>query len=213
MIITIDGPAGSGKTTIARGLARKLKISFLNTGAMYRAITLYLYRNSIPLDDIDKIKRALNKVKVSFEGERVFLCNEDVTEKITSAEVEKLVSEVSKIKIVRDKMVSLQREIAKGKSIVLEGRDTGSVVFPDANYKFYLYASIEERAKRRQKDIYERSKQNIPLDEVKNEIERRDLLDSSREISPLKVPEGAISIDTTNLGIEEVIDKILSYIR
>jgi cytidylate kinase len=213
MIITIDGPAGSGKSTVAKLLARKLNINFLNTGAMYRAVTYYLIENSIsPYVDLE-VKNALKKIEINFEGEEIFLCGINVTRKIRTPEVEKLVSIVSSIKAVREKMVDFQRKIVRGKNYVLEGRDTGSVVFPDADYKFYLYASLDERARRRQKEIFEKENRTISFDEVKKELANRDYLDENRELSPLKIPHGAIVIDTTDLSIDEVLAKILSCIN
>lgn len=212
MIITIDGPAGSGKSTIAKMLSEHLSIHFLNTGAMYRAVTFFLLQNKIDLNNEALISESLKDIKIHFHGERIFLNDKDVSFETRMPEVEKFVSLVSAIKVVREKMVHLQREIANDTDCVVEGRDTGSVVFPFATYKFYLDASVEERANRRFKELKEKGL-NVDLEEIKNEIERRDKLDKSREISPLKVPDGAFIIDTTGLSIEEVMGKILNIIN
>ncbi len=212
MIITIDGPAGSGKSTIAKMLSERLSIHFLNTGAMYRAVTFFLLQNKIDLNNEALVSESLKNIKINFQGERIFLNNRDVSVETRMPEVEKFVSLVSAIKVVREKMVHLQREIANDTDCVVEGRDTGSVVFPFATYKFYLDASVEERANRRFKELKEKGL-NVDFNEIKNEIERRDKLDKSREISPLKVPDGAYIIDTTGLSIEEVMGKILNVIN
>ncbi|MEJ5284186.1 MAG: (d)CMP kinase [Brevinematia bacterium] len=212
MIITIDGPAGSGKSTIAKMLSERLSIHFLNTGAMYRAVTFFLLQNKIDLNNEALVSESLKNIKINFQSERIFLNNRDVSVETRMPEVEKFVSLVSAIKVVREKMVHLQREIANDTDCVVEGRDTGSVVFPFATYKFYLDASVEERANRRFKELKEKGL-NVDFNEIKNEIERRDKLDKSREISPLKVPDGAYIIDTTGLSIEEVMGKILNVIN
>ncbi len=187
MIITIDGPAGSGKSTIAKMLAKHLSIHFLNTGAMYRAVTFFLLQNNIDLNNQTLVSNNLKKIKIRFEDEKIFLNDREVSLEIRMPEVEKFVSQVSAIKSVRERMVYLQREIASNTDCVVEGRDTGSVVFPNATYKFYLDASVEERAKRRFKEL-EQKGIIANLEEIKNEIEKRDHLDKSREISPLKTP-------------------------
>ncbi|MCX7882800.1 MAG: (d)CMP kinase [Brevinematales bacterium] len=207
MIITIDGPAGSGKSTMARRLAKRLGFGFLNTGAMYRAVTLYMLRGGVKVSEKEKIHSLLPKITLEFSGESILLNGEDVTLAIRSQEVEKYVSAVSALREVRERLVELQRGIATEGDYVLEGRDTGTVVFPDAFCKFYLDASVEERARRRQKELEAKGEYH-DLEYLKREIERRDELDSTREIAPLVKPPDAVVIDTTGLSPEEVEERL-----
>ena len=207
-IITIDGPSGAGKSTVAKLIADKLGFKYLDTGAMYRAVTLYMIENQVDIKNEEEVINALNKLNIGFDSNyRIYLDSQDITEDIRKEKVVKFVSEVSAISSVRQKMVDLQRDIAKEGNYILDGRDAGSVVFPNADYKFYLDASLEERAKRRYKE--ELSKEvDISFEEVKESIKKRDKYDSNREDSPLVVPENAIIIDTTNMTIDEVAEKI-----
>lgn len=203
-IIALDGPSGSGKSTIANLLANKLKISYLNTGSMYRALTLYFLENNIKKSDNIDIK-ILNKINIDINEDKVFLNGKDVSQEIRDKEVTENVSWVSSIPIVREYLVEMQRNISKNKSIILDGRDIGTVVFPDAKYKFYLDASSYVRAKRR----FEQNEIDKSFEEIKKDIEKRDYLDSHREISPLKKAEDAIEIDSSDLTIDQTIEKIL----
>ena len=207
-IITIDGPSGAGKSTIAKLIADKLGFKYLDTGAMYRAVTLYMIENQVDIKNEEEVINALNKLNIGFDSNyRVYLDSQDITEDIRKEKVVKFVSEVSAISSVRRKMVDLQRDIAKEGNYILDGRDAGSVVFPNADYKFYLEASLEERAKRRYKE--ELSKEvDISFEEVKESIKKRDKYDCNRKDSPLVVPENAIIIDTTNMTIDEVAEEI-----
>ena len=207
-IITIDGPSGAGKSTIAKLIADKLGFKYLDTGAMYRAVTLYMIENQVDIKNEEEVINALNKLNIGFDSNyRIYLDSQDITEDIRKEKVVKFVSEVSAISSVRRKMVDLQRDIAKEGNYILDGRDAGSVVFPNADYKFYLEASLEERAKRRYKE--ELSKEvDISFEEVKESIKKRDKYDSNRKDSPLVVPENAIIIDTTNMTIDEVAEEI-----
>lgn len=207
-IITIDGPSGAGKSTVAKLIADKLGFKYLDTGAMYRAVTLYMIENQVDIKNEEEVINALNKLNIGFDSNyRVYLDSQDITEDIRKEKVVKFVSEVSAISSVRRKMVDLQRDIAKEGNYILDGRDAGSVVFPNADYKFYLEASLEERAKRRYKE--ELSKEvNISFEAVKESIKKRDKYDSNRKNSPLVVPENAIIIDTTNMTIDEVAEEI-----
>lgn len=207
-IITIDGPSGAGKSTVAKLIADKLGFKYLDTGAMYRAVTLYMIENQVDIKNEEEVINALNKLNIGFDSNyRVYLDSQDITEDIRKEKVVKFVSEVSAISSVRRKMVDLQRDIAKEGSYILDGRDAGSVVFPNADYKFYLEASLEERAKRRYKE--ELSKEvDISFEAVKESIKKRDKCDSNRKDSPLVVPENAIIIDTTNMTIDEVAEEI-----
>lgn len=204
-IIALDGPSGSGKSTIANILSKKLKISYLNTGSMYRAVTLFFLENNI--EKLDKIDiDLLRKINIDIKEDRVFLNGKDVSEKIRNKEVTENVSWVSSISLVRKYLVDMQRKISQNKSIILDGRDIGTVVFPNAKYKFFLVASSEVRAKRR----YEQNEIDKPLEEIQKDIEKRDYLDSHREISPLKKAEDAIEIDSSNLTIDETIEEIIN---
>lgn len=207
-IITIDGPSGAGKSTVAKLIADKLGFKYLDTGAMYRAVTLYMIENRVDIKNEEEVINALNKLNIGFDSNyRVYLDSQDITEDIRKEKVVKFVSEVSAISSVRRKMVDLQRDIAKEGNYILDGRDAGSVVFPNADYKFYLEASLEERAKRRYKE--ELSKEvDISFEAVKESIKKRDKYDSNRKDSPLVVPENAIIIDTTNMTIDEVAEEI-----
>lgn len=207
-IITIDGPSGAGKSTVAKLIADKLGFKYLDTGAMYRAVTLYMIENQVDIKNEEEVINALNKLNIGFDSNyRIYLDSQDITEDIRKEKVVKFVSEVSAISSVRRKMVDLQRDIAKEGNYILDGRDAGSVVFPNADYKFYLEASLEERAKRRYKE--ELSKEvDISFEAVKESIKKRDKCDSNRKDSPLVVPENAIIIDTTNMTIDEVAEEI-----
>ena len=207
-IITIDGPSGAGKSTVAKLIADKLGFKYLDTGAMYRAVTLYMIENQVDIKNEEEVINALNKLNIGFDSNyRIYLDSQDITEDIRKEKVVKFVSEVSAISSVRRKMVDLQRDIAKEGNYILDGRDAGSVVFPNADYKFYLEASLEERAKRRYKE--ELSKEvDISFEEVRESIKKRDKYDSNRKDSPLVVPENAIIIDTTNMTIDEVAEEI-----
>ena len=204
-IIALDGPSGSGKSTIANILAKKLKISYLNTGSMYRAVTLFFLENNKKKSDKIDID-LLRKINIDIKGDKVFLNEKDVSEKIRNKEVTENVSWVSSISLVRKYLVDMQRKISQNKSIILDGRDIGTVVFPNAKYKFFLVASSEVRAKRR----YEQNEIDKSLEEIQKDIEKRDYLDSHREISPLKKAEDAIEIDSSNLTIDETIEEIIN---
>lgn len=207
MQIAIDGPAGSGKSTVAKKIAEKLNIIYIDTGAMYRAMTL-------KLKDIDKkfYEEACNNTNIEFINNKIFLDGKDVSSQIRSEEISKLTSDISKIDFVRKKLVSIQKEIADKNSVVMEGRDITTVVLPDADYKFYLNASPEIRAKRRTLQLKEKGL-NADYEEILRDIKKRDNNDIKRENSPLKVADDAIVIDSSNLTAEESIEKILSYIR
>jgi cytidylate kinase len=217
-IITIDGPAGSGKSTIAKLLARELGFNYIDTGAMYRAITLLALENDIDPEDEAKILALAHKSSLELESSPadesqytiVRLNGKDVTNGIRSIEVGAAVSIVSRLSGIRKYLVKLQRELSKGGNAVLEGRDTGSVVCPDATLKVFLTASLQERIKRR--DLQNKQKGHlIEKQVIKMEISSRDKIDSSRKDSPLIIPENAIVIDTTNMSIKETADKIKRF--
>ena len=209
-IIAIDGPSGSGKSTISEILAKKLKIEYLNTGLMYRAVTKYFLDNNFSEDtDKDTLKRSLDDININFVNNKLFLNGIDVTDKLRTDDVTKNVSWVSAIDFVREKMVDLQREIAQNISFILDGRDIGSVVFPDAKYKFYLTASPYIRAKRR----FDQHESDLDIEELEESIIKRDEYDSNREISPLKMAERAHLIDSSDLSIDQTVDLILSFLE
>ena len=212
MIITIDGPAGAGKTTAAKILSEKLRFVYLDTGAMYRTVALYILNNNLDIDNLEEIKKTLKKINIKIEKERIFLNEEDVSEKIRTPEIDLLSSKISTIPVVRERMVELQKQYSDKKNIICEGRDMGSIVFPDAEVKFYMDCSLEQRAKRRKKDF---EKKNIKkgIEEIKKELEQRDIRDKNRKHSPLVKVEDAILIDTTSLTIDEEIEIMLKYIE
>jgi cytidylate kinase len=213
MIIAFDGPAGSGKSTIAKIISEKLGITYLDTGAMYRAVTLYFLENNVDFNDENQVKINLEKIELEFINDKLYLNNKDVSAQIREKNVNDHVSLVSAIRIVREKMVDLQRKMSGKKSVVLDGRDIGTVVFPNADYKFYITASVDVRARRRYEEELEKGISNLSFDEVKKSMENRDYIDSNREVTPLRKADDAIEIDTSDMSIDEVLEKILSYIK
>lgn len=211
-IIAIDGPAGSGKSTIAKLLADELEFVYLDTGAMYRAISLKIIQNKIDLSNLEEIKNMLKNTKLDVEDKNIILDGKDISDKIRSREVSNFVSKVATIKPIRDDMVRIQREISKNKKVILDGRDIGTVVFPNANLKIFLNATTLERAKRRFLD-YKNQGINTDLETVLEEIQKRDKMDMERENSPLMKASDAIEIDTTNKAIENIKDEILDLIN
>lgn len=213
MIITIDGPAGSGKSTAAKNLAELLGYDYFDTGAMYRAVTYYLLKERADIDDEKKVALLLEnfsfEIKTKYASKSYFVNGEDVTEKIRSEEVTNFVSEVSQRGFIRKKMVEIQRNFAKGKDAIFEGRDMGSFVFLYADIKFFFKAAAEVRAKRRFLELKKRFREkSFSYENILQEIRKRDRLDESRERSPLRCAEDAIVIDTTKLGIDKVVSKM-----
>ena len=216
MIIAIDGPAASGKSTTAIGVAKCLGITYLDTGAMYRAVTFGLIENDIKFEDSSELDNYLKQIKLKLSetksGVILNLDGRNISKEIRSSKVTKNVSEVSALKSVRDSMVLIQRKMAKKNDCILEGRDIGTVVFPDADFKFFLIADEKVRAKRRQNDLKKMGEQKS-IDNVTRDIIKRDYKDSTRKHSPLIKSENAIIIDTSNLGINKVIDKIVNIVN
>ena len=216
MIIAIDGPAASGKSTAAIGVAKRLGITYLDTGAMYRAVTFGLIENNIGFEDSSNIENFLEKIEIKFSesptGALLTLNGRDITKEIRSAVVTNCASDVSALKIVRKSMVLIQRKMAEFNDCVLEGRDIGTVVFPNANYKFFLIADEKARAERRLKDLKAIGEQSS-IEEVMMDLINRDFKDSTRAHSPLKKSDDAIIIDTSDLEINEVIDKIVNIVN
>ena len=211
--IAIDGPAASGKSTAAKGGAKALDFLYLDTGAMYRAITLYMIEKGLDTRSEEDAKSILDEVTMREDKNgHIFLNERDVTERVREEDVTKLVSYACAHKAVRERLVALQREMAKGESVVMDGRDIGTVVLPDATLKVYQVASVESRAKRRYLEELSKGKE-ASLDEIQKDIERRDYIDSHREHSPLRKAEDAILLDTSDLTIQEEIDAILSLFR
>jgi cytidylate kinase len=210
--IAIDGPAGAGKSTIARIIADRLKILYIDTGAMYRAITLYMIKNNIELNELERIKELLDKIYLEFKDNRIFVDGVDVSDAIRNQEVNKYVSPVSTIPIVREKLVDLQRSMALKNSVVMDGRDIGTNVLKDADIKIFLTASVNERAKRRYLEMLNKSI-NVDMESVKRDISLRDKIDSEREINPLRKAPDAIAVDTTGKSIEDVVNEIIYIIK
>lgn len=212
-IVAIDGPAGSGKGTITQLVGKKLGLINIDTGATFRCVALQMLQEGIKIDDEKRIEEMLENIEIIREEEGgFFLQGKEVTNRIRENDVNEFVSPVSKIPIVREKMLKIQRKMAEGKNVIMEGRDIGTVVFPNADVKIYLDASPEERAKRRTKQNKEKG---IPstYEEVLASIMERDKRDLTREIAPLKQAEDAIYLDSTNLTIEEVVEKIITIIK
>jgi len=216
LIIAIDGPAGSGKSTTAKLLAQKLNYLYLDTGAMYRAITLKALRQKIDEHDDSSLTELAENTDITLINRdgvlHVLLDGEDVTDKIRTPEIDRAISYVSMVPAVRRRMVELQRQLGKQGGVVAEGRDIGTVVFPQADLKIFLVASVEERGKRRWKELQARGVE-VPLEQVIEEIQRRDKLDSSRKLSPLKKAPDAIEVDTTKLTIPQQVEVILQKVR
>ncbi len=210
LILTIDGPAGAGKSTISKLVADKLNIEYIDTGAMFRAIAYKLINENVSLEDKDKIKDVLKHTEVDFQDGKIYLDKIDVSKNIRSSDISLAASNIAKNTDVRDKLLDLQRKIASQKSLVMDGRDIGTVVLPDAKYKFFLTASVEVRALRRFNELNQKSK--ISIEEVTEDIVKRDYNDMNREIAPLKQANDAILIDSSNLSIDETVDKIVSYV-
>lgn len=212
MIIAIDGPAGAGKSTISKLIAERLNINYIDTGAMYRAVTYKCLSNGVDIKDEKAIIEAAKNSNIDFRDNNIYLDSKIINEEIRTREVSANVSEVAKIKEVRYLMVEVQREIGSRNSVILDGRDIGSYVFPNADYKFFLVATPEERGMRRYKELCEKGYTGT-LEEIIEDIEKRDEIDSNREFAPLKKADDAIEIDTTGLGIEEVVSEVVSNIK
>jgi cytidylate kinase len=211
-VITIDGPAGSGKSSVAREVARALGYSFLDTGALYRAAALVIRDAGCDVNDNAACGRALQGVHITQEGGTTTLNGRDVSREIRTPEASALASAIAVHPSVRSVLVGVQRSFLAHASLVAEGRDTGSVVFPDADVKIYLHADPEERARRRYAELVEKG-MSPAMDTVQREMELRDERDAGRKESPLVIPESALVVDTTHLNIQEVVEKILSLAR
>ena len=204
-VITIDGPAGAGKSTAARALAQRLGYRLVDTGAMYRALAWSVARTGLPVEDSPALRRHLASVDVRLRGDRVFVNDDDVTGEIRTQEISDLTSRLTMLAPVRDRVTPLQRQLAAEGGVVLEGRDTGTVVCPDADVKFYLDASDEARARRRQRELAARGAA-LDLETVRREIALRDRQDTTRALAPLRKATDAVTVDTTDLDVEQVVE-------
>jgi cytidylate kinase len=212
LVIAVDGPAGAGKSTIAKIIADKLNINYIDTGAMYRAVTYKVLQNNIDTTDEQAIIEVAKASEIDFKDNNIYLDGKILKEEIRTPEVSNNVSNVAQIKEVRYLMVDVQREIGNRSSVILDGRDIGSYVFPNADYKFFLVATPEERGKRRHKELIEKGYE-VSLEEIISDIIKRDEIDSNREFAPLVKAEDAIEIDTTGKGIEQVVQSVIEKIN
>jgi len=212
MIVTIDGPAGSGKSTAARGLSQRLGFEFLDTGAMYRCVAWAVLERNIDPENEPEVAEVSRQIQISFSDARVLLDGVDVSEAIRTPEATNAASQVAQYSGVRDAMVFLQRQAARGVNIVSEGRDQGTVVFPDAFCKFFLIADPEERARRRYEELQDQGK-SITQDEILQQIHERDQRDANRTVAPLKPADDAVEINTSRLTIDDVLNQMEQTVR
>jgi len=212
MIVAIDGPAGSGKTTIAKLLAKSLNISYLDTGATYRALTLKALENNVDLKNVQALVKLAERLNIEFKDKRTYLDGKDVSDKIRMPVVDKNISVIVSYPEVRSVMVNLQRILSKNTDFVVEGRDITTVVFPNARFKFYLDANPEVRAKRRFKELEEKGVK-IDFKELEKDLYKRDDADRNRKVGALTISADAIVVDTSDLTIDGVVQKMLSYIK
>ncbi|MCM8781199.1 MAG: (d)CMP kinase [Candidatus Omnitrophica bacterium] len=217
MIIAIDGPAGAGKSTVAKIIAQKLGFFYIDTGAIYRALTLKAIEEGIDIRDTTRLIAMAKDTEIELINDqngslKVFLDGRDVTLEIRQPRITKLVSDISKIREIREIMLGLQRKLGSTRDSVLDGRDIGTVVFPEAEKKFYLDAQFQERVYRRYRELRQLS-QDVTLESVEDDLRNRDSIDSSREFAPLKKADDAIYIDTTHMSIDEVVSKVTEHIQ
>ncbi|MCK4532402.1 (d)CMP kinase [bacterium] len=216
IIIAIDGPAGAGKSEIAKRVARGLKYEYIDTGAMYRAIAWKLLKSKINIEDDEELQQLIDNTEISWQSQenvfRVFVDGGEVTDEIRTQSITKKTNEISMIQKVREYLLILQRKAGVEKGIIMEGRDIGTAVFPQAEKKFYLDATLEERAKRRYRDL-KKQDQTVKMEKIKEAIRFRDEKDKNRSLNPLKAARDAILIDTTNLSLEEVVQCILDKLK
>lgn len=216
MIIAIDGPAGAGKSTIAKLIAKQLGLVYIDTGAMYRAVGLKAKREGIACSEIEKIDVMLKNTEVELKNEdgatAVYLDGENVSKEIRLPEISRMASDISAVPAVRYAMVEMQRAMAKKTDTVLDGRDIGTFVLPNADVKIFLTASVDERAQRRFKELVERG-ENVTIEEVRGDIEKRDYNDSHRALAPLKMADDATEVDSTGMTVEQVCNRIIEIVR
>lgn len=211
--IAIDGPAGAGKSTIAKEAAKVLDIEYIDTGAMFRALTLKVLNLNIEPRNVEEVINILSSTSIDFKNNSIYLDGNLVDKEIRDDRISKNVSNIAIIKEVRDKMILLQREMSKSKSVIMDGRDIGTVVLPNSKYKFFITASVEERARRRYKDLIQQGDKEVTLEQIELDIIKRDHIDSTREIAPLKKANDAYIIDNTNKTIEECVNIIYEIVE
>lgn len=212
LVIAVDGPAGAGKSTIAKIVADKMNINYIDTGSMYRAITYKVLQSGIDINNENEVIEIAKKSDIDFKDNNIYLDGKILKEEIRTPEVSHNVSNVAQIKDVRHLMVDVQRDIGNKSSVILDGRDIGSYVFPNADYKFFLVASSKERGERRYKELIKKG-YNTTLEEVINDVIRRDEIDSNREFAPLVKANDAIEIDTTGKSIDKVVESVIDKIK
>lgn len=210
LTIAIDGPSGAGKSTVAKGLAERLGLSYIDTGAMYRALALGADKAGVDFTDGSEVEKFLSEAKLSFQGANIFLNGKDVTKEIRQEGVSRLASNFSKLDAVRTRLVSLQQELAQKGNVVMEGRDIGTVVLPQADLKFFLTASEEIRGRRRAEQMREKG-MKVEDKKILEDIRRRDFEDMNREHSPLRKAQDAITVDNSRLTLEETVELLASY--
>lgn len=211
-VIAIDGPAGAGKSTIARCLADMIGYTYIDSGAMYRALTLKVLREKIPMTDLDRIIRLAGETDIDFKENSIYLDGRASDKEIREEDVNRNVSYIAAIPDVRRLMVDLQRKISRNKNVVMDGRDVGTVIFPAATVKFYITASVDERAERRYNELKQKG-YAAEITDIKAQIEKRDHIDSTREDSPLAAASDAIIIDTTGKSVKQVLDEVIYHIE
>lgn len=210
--VAIDGPAGAGKSTIAKIIAKKLNLMYINTGSMYRAVTLKALKKNIKVTEVARLENLIDTMDIYFENDELFLNGVNVNDELTLPIIANNVSEYASVREIRIKLVELMRKMSNKYNVIMDGRDIGTVVLKDAKYKFFLTASANERADRRYKEFISRGL-SVNYTEILNDIIRRDEIDTTREVDPLKKAEDAIEIDTTGLNIDGVVEEISKYIK
>lgn len=212
LVIAIDGPAGAGKSTISKLIAKNLGINYIDTGAMYRAITYKCIKEDIDVNDIQRVVDLCSRTDVDFVDNYIYLDGQRLNEEIRTHQVSSRVSDVAKIPQVREFLLEKQREIGKRSDVILDGRDVGTHIFPDAKYKFFLNASAQERGRRRYQELIDKG-QSVVLEEIIEDIKKRDYIDSTREVAPLVKADDAIEVDTTSMTIDQVVTYISDMVR
>lgn len=210
--IAVDGPSGAGKSTIAKAVAARLNIDYIDTGAMYRAVGYKMLQEGIALDDLEGIKRLLDSTEIDFSAGDIILDGEVINDKIRTPKISRQASACSALRIVREKLVEQQQKMGQEKSVIMDGRDIGTVVFPDAEYKFFIVASAQIRAERRYKELIEKG-QDVSLAQVLSDMQERDHNDTTREVTPLRKANDALEVDTSYMTIEEVTEFICKEIE